>query len=227
MKIILLGPPGAGKGTQASLIKEHFKIPEISTGHMLRKAIMEKTPIGLEVQSLIASGSLVPDNIMIELMKNRLQEPDCERGFLLDGFPRTLAQAQALSQSGIALDCVIDLEVPTAVLIKRLTGRWVHLASGRTYHVSEHPPQRPGYDDITGEALVQREDDTQDTVVRRLAVYNELTQPVGEYYNRLALSQAPGGHLAHIPQYFKINGDIPSSALFEIILKKLENITSN
>lgn len=219
MKIILLGPPGAGKGTQSGLIKEHFEIPEISTGHMLRKAIADKTPIGLEVQSLIASGSLVPDQIMIELMKKRLEEPDCQRGFLLDGFPRTLAQAQALAQSGIALDCVIELAVPDEVLIKRLTGRWVHPQSGRTYHVTEHPPMRAGYDDATGEALVQREDDTPETVRRRLTVYHELTQAVGLYYMRLAAAKVKGA-----PQYFKINGDIPSSALFEIILKKLETI---
>ena len=217
MKLILLGPPGAGKGTQSSLIKEHFEIPEISTGHMLRKAIADKTPIGLEVQSLIASGSLVSDDIMIKLMAKRLEEPDCQRGFLLDGFPRTLAQAQALAKSGIPLDCVIELTVPDEVLIKRLTGRWVHLQSGRTYHISEHPPARAGYDDVTGEALVQREDDTPDTVRRRLAVYQELTQAVGLYYMRLAAANVVGA-----PAYFKINGDIPSSALFEIILQKLE-----
>ncbi len=217
MKLILLGPPGAGKGTQSSLIKEHFGIPEISTGHMLRKAIADKTPIGLEVQSLIASGSLVPDHIMIKLMEKRLEEPDCQRGFLLDGFPRTLAQAQALAKSGIPLDCVIELTVPDEVLIKRLTGRWVHLQSGRSYHLTEHPPVRAGYDDVTGEALVQREDDTPDTVRRRLAVYQELTQAVGLYYMRLAAANVGGA-----PVYFKINGDIPFSALFEIILQKLE-----
>lgn len=216
MRIILLGPPGAGKGTQASLIKERFGIPEISTGHMLRKAIADKTPIGLEVQALIANGSLVPDEIMIKLMEKRLEESDCKRGFLLDGFPRTLTQAQALQESGIQLDFVIELAVSEEVLIKRLTGRWVHLASGRTYHAIERPPKRAGYDDVTGEALVQRSDDTPETVKHRLAVYQEMTQAVGLYYAELADNKVLG-----TPKYFKLDGDNDPQVLFERIVSIL------
>lgn len=219
MKLILLGPPGAGKGTQANLIRQHFGIPEISTGHMLRQAITDKTPIGLEVQSLIASGSLVPDEIMIQLMKKRLEEPDCQRGFLLDGFPRTLAQSQALTQSGIPIDFVVELAVSEEILIKRLTGRWVHLASGRSYHIIEQPPKEAGLDDVTGEALVQRVDDTPETVRHRLAVYHELTQPVGLYYKQLADNQVPGS-----PRYFILNGDDAPNKLFEVIIKQLESV---
>lgn len=216
MKLILLGPPGAGKGTQANLIRAHFGIPEISTGHMLRQAIADKTPIGLEVQSLIAGGSLVPDEIMIQLMKKRLEESDCQRGFLLDGFPRTLAQAQALTQSGIPIDFVVELAVSEDVLVERLTGRWVHLASGRSYHIVEQPPKKAGLDDITGEPLVQRVDDTPETVKHRLAVYHELTQPVGGYYKELSDNKISGS-----PSYFKLNGDEAPRILFEEIIKKL------
>jgi adenylate kinase len=218
MRLVLLGAPGAGKGTQASLIKEHFKIPEISTGHMLRQAIADKTPIGLEVQALIESGSLVSDEIMIKLMANRLEAPDCQRGFLLDGFPRTLAQAQALSKSGILIDFVIELTVSESVLIKRLTGRWVHLASGRTYHAVDRPPKKAGHDDVTGEPLAQRSDDTLETVKHRLDVYHELTEAVGTYYKQLALDKVPGS-----PRYFKINGEDDPASLFGTIVSILED----
>ena len=218
MRIILLGPPGAGKGTQANLIRERFNIPEISTGHMLRQAITDKTSIGLEVQSLIAQGSLVPDEIMIKLMAKRLENPDCEKGFLLDGFPRTLAQAQALVKAEIAIDVVIELGVSEEVIIKRLTGRWVHLSSGRTYHEVEQPPIKEGYDDVTGEALVQRVDDTPETVRHRLAVYHELTEAVGLYYQQLA-----DNHVVGCPRYFKLNGANLPLALFETIVDILED----
>lgn len=221
MRIILLGPPGAGKGTQASLIKERFGLPEISTGHMLRQAIDHKTPIGVEVQSLIAQGALVPDNIMIQLMAQRLEEPDCERGFLLDGFPRTLTQAQALWEAKIAIDYVIEFTVSEAVLIKRLTGRWVHLASGRTYHAIERPPKNAGFDDVTGEPLVQRSDDTPETVKHRLSVYHELTQPVGSYYDNLAKNKTPGS-----PQYFKLDADNKPEVLFQKIVAILSRVSS-
>lgn len=199
--IILLGPPGAGKGTQATFLVEKFGIPQISTGHMLREAIQEQTPLGMQASRYTQSGELVPDDIIIELVKHRLALPDCDHGFLLDGFPRTVAQAEALRTAGIGIDYVIELQVADQEIIDRITGRWVHPASGRVYHDKFHPPKQAGKDDETGEPLVQREDDTAETVKTRLAVYHKSTKPLVSYYQQL---QETGAKEA--PKFVAING---------------------
>lgn len=182
MKLILLGPPGAGKGTQANFIKEKYGIPQISTGDMLRAAAKAGTPLGLAAKKVIDAGNLVSDDIIIGLVKERIREPDCANGFLFDGFPRTIPQAQAMKDSGIKVDYVVEIQVPDQSIIERMSGRRVHLASGRTYHVVFNPPKVPGKDDVTGEDLVQRPDDAEDTVIKRLSVYHNQTQPLVEYY---------------------------------------------
>jgi len=182
MRLILLGPPGAGKGTQASHLKEKFGIPQISTGDMLRAAIKAQTPVGLAAKSVMDAGNLISDDIIIALVKNRIEEADCANGFLLDGFPRTIPQAQALKDSGIKITYVVDIQVEDSAIVKRISGRRVHLPSGRTYHVVFNPPKVSGKDDITGEKLVQRPDDIEDTVIKRLSVYHEQTKPLVEYY---------------------------------------------
>ena len=182
MRIILLGAPGAGKGTQAKIIGEIMKIPQISTGDMLRQAIKDQTPLGLSAKKIMDSGALVSDDIMINLVKERIAKEDCQNGFLLDGFPRTQAQAQSLKDAGVKIDYVLDIQVPDEEIIHRLSGRYVHPASGRTYHVDYHPPKIAGLDDITGEALVQRDDDKEETVKKRLQVYHELTKPLIHFY---------------------------------------------
>jgi adenylate kinase len=184
MKIILLGPPGAGKGTQAQYIKEAFDIPQISTGDMLRAAINAQTPMGLEAKKIIDEGGLVSDDIIIGIVKARVAESDCENGFLLDGFPRTLAQADAMKESGIEVDYTVEITADPEAIVKRITGRRVHQGSGRTYHVEYNPPKVDGKDDVTGEELVQRDDDKEDTVRKRLDVYNELTSPLVDYYKQ-------------------------------------------
>jgi adenylate kinase len=183
MKLILLGPPGAGKGTQANYIKEHFNIPQISTGDMLRAAAKAGTPLGLEAKKIIDAGKLVSDDIIINLVKERIKADDCAQGFLFDGFPRTIPQAQAMKDAGIYIDFVVEIEVPDADIIQRMDGRRVHLASGRTYHILYNPPKAAGRDDVTGEPLVQRPDDEAETVKKRLAVYHEQTSPLVGYYN--------------------------------------------
>jgi len=182
MKIILLGAPGAGKGTQANLIKEKFNIPQISTGDMLRAAVKADSPIGRAAKKIMDAGGLVPDDIIINLVKERIKEADCTNGFLLDGFPRTIPQAQAIRDAGIEIDFVLEIEVPDSDIIQRMDGRLVHPASGRTYHKTFNPPKVSNKDDITGEDLIQRPDDRVDTVKKRLAVYHEQTKPLVEYY---------------------------------------------
>lgn len=184
MKIILLGPPGAGKGTQAELLQQELKIPHIATGDMLRVAISKGDSFGLYVANLINVGQFVSDDVIIEIVKMRIAESDCIGGFILDGFPRTRAQAEVLEQSGINLDFVIQINVPDEIIVKRLAGRRVHIASGRIYHIDSHPPKVLGVDDLTGEALVQRPDDEEETVRKRLAVYHDKTEPLINYYKQ-------------------------------------------
>ena len=186
MKIILLGPPGAGKGTQAQFIVESFGIPQISTGDMLREAVAAGTPLGQKVKSVMDSGALVTDDIIIDLVKERIEKPDCAKGFLFDGFPRTIPQAEALLDQGIAIDTVVEIKVPDEEIVTRLSGRRVHLDSGRVYHVKFNPPQEEGKDDVTGEELIQRDDDKEETVLERLRVYREQTEPLVSFYQDLA-----------------------------------------
>jgi adenylate kinase len=186
MKLILLGAPGAGKGTQANYIKEKFNIPQISTGDMLRAAAKAGTPLGLAAKKLMDDGNLVPDDIIINLVKERIKEADCANGFLFDGFPRTLPQAEAMKQVGVQIDYVVEIDVADSEIIQRMSGRRVHLASGRTYHIVFNPPKVAGKDDVTGEDLIQRQDDTEETVKKRLEVYHSQTQPLVEYYSNWA-----------------------------------------
>lgn len=182
MRIILLGPPGAGKGTQAKFIMASYAIPQISTGDMLRAAVKAESPLGLKVKDIMASGGLVSDDIIISLVKERIALEDCKNGFLFDGFPRTIPQAEALSAAGVQIDFVLEISVEDEQIVKRLSGRRVHSDSGRTYHVDFHPPKVSGKDDVTGEPLVQRDDDKEETVRKRLAVYHEQTAPLVDFY---------------------------------------------
>ncbi|HUQ26171.1 MAG TPA: adenylate kinase [Burkholderiales bacterium] len=186
MRLILLGPPGAGKGTQAQFIREKFAIPQISTGDMLRAAVKAGTPLGVAAKKVMDSGQLVSDEIIIGLVKERLKEPDCKRGYLFDGFPRTIPQAEAMKAASVALDYVLEIDVPDEEIITRMSGRRVHPASGRTYHVKFNPPKSEGKDDVTGESLVQRDDDKEATVRNRLDVYRKQTRPLVDYYGKLA-----------------------------------------
>ena len=188
MKLILLGAPGAGKGTQAQFICETLGVPQISTGDMLRSAVKSKSELGNKVEQVMASGGLVTDEIIIELIKERLQQSDCDKGFLFDGFPRTIPQAQALADAKIGIDLVLEINVPDDEIVKRLGGRRVHPDSGRVYHVSYNPPKVVDRDDITGEQLIQRADDSEDTVRTRLEIYHEQTQPLFSYYKGLMRS---------------------------------------
>jgi adenylate kinase len=201
MRLILLGAPGAGKGTQAAYICKRFGIPQISTGDMLRAAVKAGTPLGLAAKKVMDSGSLVSDDIILGLVRERIAQPDCAAGFLFDGFPRTIVQADALKTAGVRLDVVLEIDVPDAAIIERMSGRRVHVASGRTYHVHFNPPKVPGADDLTGEALIQRVDDEEETVRKRLAVYAAQTRPLVEYYQRWAASGDPAA-----PAYRKISG---------------------
>lgn len=201
MRLILLGAPGAGKGTQASYIKERFNIPQISTGDMLRAAVKEGTPLGIAAKKVMDAGGLVSDDIIIGLVKDRLKQPDCANGYLFDGFPRTIPQADAMKDAGVAIDYVLEIDVPDEAIIERMSGRRVHTASGRTYHVKYNPPKVAGKDDATGEELIQRDDDREDTVKKRLAVYHDQTKQLVGYYNSWAESGAPGA-----PKYRKISG---------------------
>jgi adenylate kinase len=186
MRLILLGPPGAGKGTQAQFVCEEFGIPQISTGDMLRAAVSAGTELGQRVKAVMDSGALVSDEIIIDLVKERIAQPDCANGFLFDGFPRTIPQAEALDGAGVTLDAVVEIRVPDEEIVKRMSGRRVHPGSGRTYHVEYNPPQRAGVDDVTGESLIQRDDDQEATVRQRLAVYREQTEPLIGYYGARA-----------------------------------------
>jgi adenylate kinase len=201
MRLILLGPPGAGKGTQAAAITAAFAIPQISTGDMLRAAVKAGTPLGRAAQQVMDSGSLVSDDIIIGLVKERLREPDCVRGYLFDGFPRTIPQAEAMREAGVPIDHVLEIVVPDAAIVERMSGRRVHVASGRTYHVTFNPPRVDGVDDVSGEALVQREDDREETVQKRLAVYHRQTEPLVAYYKAWAQSGDP-----RAPRYAAIDG---------------------
>lgn len=201
MRLILLGPPGAGKGTQAELITKEFSIPKISTGDILRAAINAKNQLGRQVQQIMAEGKLVSDDIIIALVKERIQQSDCRNGFLLDGFPRTIPQAEALYENNIFIDYVIEISVPDDQLIKRLSGRRVHVSSGRVYHVEYHPPKISDIDDITGEPLIHRPDDYEETIRKRLEIYHQQTKPLIQYYQAEANS-----HINHSPTYIKIDG---------------------
>ena len=201
MRLILLGGPGAGKGTQATFITEKFGIPQISTGDMLRAAVKAGTPLGLEAKKIMDAGGLISDDIITGLVKDRVAESDCANGYLLDGFPRTIPQADAMRELNIDVDYVLEISVDDAEIIKRMSGRRAHLASGRTYHTVYNPPKKEGVDDITGEALVQREDDKEETVKKRLNIYHEQTEPLIEYYG----SYSKSGE-ASSPKYVKIEG---------------------
>ncbi len=201
MRLILLGPPGAGKGTQANLIKGHFGIPQISTGDMLRAAVSAGTPLGIEAKKIIDAGKLVSDGICIGLVKDRITQADCRPGFLLDGFPRTIPQAEAMKAEGIDVDFVVEIDVPDAEIVKRMSGRRVHLPSGRTYHILYNPPKKEGLDDVTGEALIQRDDDKEETVMKRLEVYHSQTKPLVDYYSTWAQKGD-----ARAPKYVKVSG---------------------
>ncbi|MDO8943954.1 MAG: adenylate kinase [Desulfobacterales bacterium] len=184
MRLILLGGPGAGKGTQANYVKERYQIPQISTGDMLRAAVKAGTELGKKAKTIMDAGQLVPDDVIIGLVKERIKEADCKKGFLFDGFPRTIPQADAMKAAGVDIDAVVDVDVPDAEIIKRMSGRRVHLESGRTYHVIFNPPKVAGKDDATGEALIQRDDDKEETVKKRLDVYHNQTEPLIGYYTK-------------------------------------------
>lgn len=201
MRLILLGAPGAGKGTQANFIKEKYNIPQISTGDMLRAAIKAGTELGLAAKAVMDAGNLVSDDIIIGLVKDRLNNPDCANGYLFDGFPRTIAQADAMKEAGVTIDYVLEISVPDEAIIERMSGRRVHMASGRSYHVKFNPPKVEGKDDVTGEDLVQRDDDKEEVVKKRLSVYHDQTEVLLGYYNNWAQSGEAGA-----PQYRKIEG---------------------
>ncbi|EUJ09847.1 adenylate kinase family protein [Methylophilaceae bacterium 11] len=201
MRLILLGAPGAGKGTQATFIKEKFSIPQISTGDMLRAAVKAGTTLGLEAKKFMDAGGLVPDEVIIGLVKERIKDADCQAGFLFDGFPRTIPQAEAMKQAGVMIDYVVEIDVPDAAIVERMSGRRSHPTSGRTYHVVFNPPKVEGKDDITGEDLVQREDDKEEVVKNRLNVYHAQTKQLVGYYSDWANSGTGGA-----PKYVKVNG---------------------
>jgi adenylate kinase len=201
MRIILLGGPGAGKGTQAAYITEKYGVPQISTGDMLRAAVKAGTPLGLEAKKVMDAGGLVSDDIILGLVKERIAQADCEKGFLFDGFPRTVVQAEALKTENVSVDAVVEIDVEDDEIIRRMGGRRVHLASGRTYHVLFNPPKVEGVDDLTGEPLIQRDDDQEETVRKRLAVYHDQTEPLIEYYTKWAESGEGAA-----PRYVKVAG---------------------
>jgi len=201
MRLILLGPPGAGKGTQAAFIKARFGIPQISTGDMLRAAVKAGTPLGIAAKKVMDAGGLVSDDIIIGLVKDRLKQPDTANGYLFDGFPRTIPQADAMKAAAVAIDYVLEIDVPDGDIIDRMSGRRVHVASGRTYHVRFNPPKADGRDDLTGEPLIQRDDDKEETVRRRLEVYHAQTRALVDYYSQWGAAGQPGA-----PKYRRISG---------------------
>ena len=217
MRIILLGGPGAGKGTQANYIKEKFNIPQISTGDMLRAAVKAGTPLGLEAKKIMDAGGLVSDEIILGLVKERVAQADCANGFLLDGFPRTIPQADAIKSQGIKIDYVVEIDVDDEEIIKRMSGRRVHPTSGRTYHVAFNPPKVEGKDDETGEALIQREDDKEETVRKRLTIYHDQTEPLIAYYSKWANSGEP-----QAPKYVKVRGTGPVESVRDTIFAALK-----
>ena len=217
MRLILLGPPGAGKGTQASFIREKFGIAQISTGDMLRAAVKAGTPLGIAAKKVMDAGQLVSDDVILGLVTERLKQPDCARGYLFDGFPRTIPQAEAMRAADVKLDHVLEIDVPDEEIIERMSGRRVHPASGRSYHVKFNPPRREGRDDATGEPLVQRDDDREETVKKRLEVYRAQTRPLVDYYSRWAASGDPAA-----PKYRRIAG---SGAVAEVRERALAALT--
>ena len=213
MRMILLGPPGAGKGTQAAFICKHYGIPQISTGDMLRAAVKAGTELGLAAKRVMDAGALVSDDIIIGLVKERIAQPDCANGFLFDGFPRTIPQADAMKAAGVKLDAVLEIDVPDSAIIERMSGRLFHIPSGRSYHVKFNPPKVAGKDDATGEDLIQRDDDKEETVRKRLAVYHSQTRPLVDYYSAWSASGD-----AAAPRYRKISG---SGSVDEITARAL------
>jgi adenylate kinase len=216
MRLILLGPPGAGKGTQAAFIKELYGIPQISTGDMLRAAVQAGTPLGLAAKKVMDSGALVSDDIIIALVKERLQAPDCAKGYLFDGFPRTIPQADAMKDAAVPIDFVLEIAVPDDAIVERMSGRRVHPASGRSYHVKFNPPKVAGRDDLTGEPLLQRDDDREETVKKRLAVYHAQTEPLVAYYRQWAASGD-----ARAPKYRSVDGMGSVDAIKDAVLAAL------
>lgn len=201
MNLLLYGAPGSGKGTQANMLRSHFGIPHIATGDMLRAEISAGTPLGQKAQPILAAGHYVSDDIMIGMIRNRLVQPDCLRGFIIDGFPRTIPQAEAMKASQVPIEHVVDLNVPDAAIVERMSGRWSHVPSGRTYHVKFNPPAVAGKDDVTGEPLTQREDDREPTVRNRLEIYHRQTEPLIDYYAKWAASAD-----ARAPKYHRVDG---------------------
>ena len=218
MRTILLGPPGAGKGTQASFLTKHFGIPQISTGDMLRAAVKAGTPLGLAAKKVMDSGALVSDDIIIGLVQERLKHLDCVRGYLFDGFPRTIPQAEAMRAAKVALDFVLEIDVPAEIIVARMSGRRVHTASGRSYHVKFNPPKVDGKDDVTGEPLIQRDDDREETVKKRLAVYHEQTEPLIAYYAKWAASGD-----TRAPKLRRVDGSGPVEATRAACLAALKD----
>lgn len=217
MRVILLGGPGAGKGTQANYIKDKYNIPQISTGDMLRAAVKAGTPLGIEAKKVMDAGGLVSDDIILGLIDERLKQDDCKNGYLFDGFPRTLAQADSLKSQGVPVDAVVEIDVDDNEIIRRMSGRRVHPGSGRTYHVTFNPPKEEGKDDETGEPLIQRDDDQEDTVRERLNVYHDQTEPLIEYYSKWSVAGGEGA-----PRYVKINGIGKVDEIRDAIFKGLD-----
>ncbi len=218
MRLILLGPPGAGKGTQAAYLMEKYNIPQISTGDMLRAAVKDGTDLGVEAKKFMDAGGLVPDTVIIGLVKERINQDDCSNGFLFDGFPRTIPQANALNDAGVDIDYVIEIDVNDEEIIKRLSGRRVHPESGRTYHVLFNTPKVEGIDDVSGEPLVQRDDDKEETIKKRLEVYHEQTELLIGYYSDLAQT-----HTGHAPKYKKFKGIGSLESIRDQIFKALDS----
>lgn len=218
MRLMLLGGPGAGKGTQAMELIQRFHIPQISTGDMLRAAITQGSPVGLSAKKIMDAGQLVPDDIIIALVNDRLKQADCANGFLLDGFPRTIPQATALTVAGVALDHVIEIAVDDEEIVQRISGRQIHKASGRVYHVRYNPPKQAGFDDVTGEPLITREDDQEAIIRKRLDVYHAQTEPLIDYYQQMASKSKPGGL-----QYHRISGIGDVHIIFNRILTAITN----
>jgi adenylate kinase len=217
LRIILLGAPGAGKGTQATFLREKFNIPQISTGDMLRAAVKAGTPLGLEAKSYMDSGGLVPDAVIIGLVSERIKEADCDNGFLFDGFPRTIPQAEAMKAAGVMIDYVVEIDVPDEAIVERMSGRRSHPASGRTYHIKFNPPKVAGKDDVTGEELVQRADDEEETVKKRLDVYHSQTKPLVNYYVDWANRSEEGA-----PKHVFVNGLGEMNTIRDLIFEKLQ-----